>query len=187
MKMCRCRMLSRPYRSIQDWHILAPRVRKICKVPAKRKSDRHILFSNDNKSCDAWSMLAKPAAFSHTLASEVVVRAGVANILSRLESLPAELIAIILADPSLQTKDVISLGLASKTLWLHVLQHVERDCWLTAAPMAGVEIACTGSYLHDLPESFEKDDLATSSVTLMEEVYLGHSDLFDLRVLEARR
>lgn len=32
--------------------------------------------------------------------------------------------------------------------------------------MAGVEIACTGSYLTDLPESFTRDDLARSSVQI---------------------
>src|SRR5690242_16006111 len=134
----------------QEWYILAPRIRKICKMSAEHNFGRDIPFSNNNKPWDAWSMLAKPAAFSHTLSTEVITRESVANILSRLESLPAELIAMILVDSSLERRDVISLGLASKTLWLHVLQHVEKDCWLTAAPMAGVEIACTGSYLDDL-------------------------------------
>jgi hypothetical protein len=86
--------------------------------------------------------------------------------LSGLESLPAELIALILGYPSLSRSDVIALGLASKTLWLHVLEHVQKDCWLVAAPLAGVEIACTGTYLNDLPESFAKDDLAKLSVRL---------------------
>jgi hypothetical protein len=129
---------------------------------------RDILFRK-NKPWDAWSKLAKPAALLPVKPTESIVRAKRASMPSALESLPAELIAMILVEPSLKKRDIIALGLASTSLWLHVLQHVERHCWLTAAPLAGVEIACTGTYLRDLPESLATGNLVKSSVRIGED------------------
>jgi hypothetical protein len=79
---------------------------------------------------------------------------------------------LIIEDPTLIRSDIIAHGLTCETLWTHVLRYVEKDCSLTEAPMAGLEIACTGSYLTNLPESFVKDELAKSSVEISEWGYM---------------
>ncbi|KAJ9643368.1 hypothetical protein H2199_004047 [Coniosporium tulheliwenetii] len=155
--------------SPQQWQILAPRVRKIHRLRSamplydRRPTPRELLF-NDRCSWNAWASLARSAALVHK-PTKPIPRINTA---SKLESLPTELIASILENSSLERSDIIALGLASETLWLHVLRHVEKDYWLAAAPMAGVEIACTGTYLNDLPESFAKDDLAKRSIEIRE-------------------
>ena len=79
--------------------------------------------------------------------------------------MPAELLEMVLDDEALEKRDVVALGLCSPTLWQHMLKHVERAYRTKAAPWAGIEIACIGTYLTDLPESFETDNLATKSVS----------------------
>ena len=83
---------------------------------------------------------------------------------SLLESLPTELLDIILDDEELEKEDIMAVGLASETLWMHALRHVEKQYMSTRAPFAGVEVAVTGTHLRDFPESFDADDMAKSSV-----------------------
>jgi hypothetical protein len=49
---------------------------------------------------------------------------------------------------------------------MHVLSHVEKECNLAKPSLAGVELACTGTYLTDLPQPFAQNDLAKSSVQI---------------------
>lgn len=162
-------------RSPQQWRILAPRVRKMHKLqPSPWDYDTSSRETNSNtaeRAWDAWSKLAQPAPHSRKPTIRSSVRPRQANALSRFESLPAELVALILETPSLTESDILSLGLTCTSLWLHVLALVEKKCRRAAAPLAGVEIACTGTYLTDLPESFAKDDLASSSIQMY--TYLG--------------
>lgn len=157
-------------RGPQYWHILAPRRQKIYRLSKDRNSygsnsPREILF-NDELSWNAWSKLAMPASPLRTQATQSTRRRKRTHTLSRLESLPTELIELILEDPLLEKSDIIALGLTSETLWEHALQHIEKDCSRTQPSMAGIELACTGTYLTDLPESFEKDGLAKSTVEI---------------------
>lgn len=74
---------------------------------------------------------------------------------------------MVLNDSALEKSDIICFGMASKLLWQHTLQHTRTACRSAlAAPWAGVELACTGTYLTDLPNSFAEDDLARSTVQL---------------------
>src|SRR5947207_12918358 len=88
-----------------EWHILAPRVQKAHRVLIGSRCFRpgleEILF-NDRNPWDAWSKLARPGALLRKSTSLSVVGGARGNVLSRLESLPAELIALILVDPSLE-------------------------------------------------------------------------------------
>ena len=68
---------------------------------------------------------------------------------SPLERVPPELLNIIISDPCLDVEDVIAFGLASQSLWLHVLGHIQDAC--AKAPWAGTPLLCTGSYLMSVP------------------------------------
>lgn len=87
---------------------------------------------------------------------------------SCLESVPFELLAMILSCPKLSKEDIISLGMASEALWSHTIQHVDKAYRHSPSvgPWAGYEIACTGTYLTGLPPSFNKDNLALNSVSI---------------------
>ena len=148
-----------------EWYILAPRVRKVHRLSTRSRYfgvDLQKVLFNDENPWGAWSKLAKPAALLRKPVSPIM-GGGRGNALSRLELLPTELISLILADPALERSDVIALGLTSKMLWLHVLQHIEKDCWLAMAPLSGVELATAWRYLSDLPESFKNVGSAESS------------------------
>ena len=161
---------------IQRWHIVAPRLKVRLEIKNKNdyiyalhdSSPSSILFND--QSWDAWSKLARPALFvpgkenTRTVTRSMVRRRPVTFQLSKLESLPSELLALILEDSSLEKEDVLALGLASETLWSHVVHHVRQDCLRAATPLAGVEIACVGTHLLDLPDAFRKGDLFRLSV-----------------------
>lgn len=70
---------------------------------------------------------------------------------SRLETLPTELLDMVLKDTNLQPADVIALGLASRTLWLHVAAHIRSDCLNVLGMWAKTPFVITGSYLTSLP------------------------------------
>lgn len=168
--MCRCFSGYNPTEyGFQQWQILAPRVRKLCKIDLSTNT-RHTrnlqeyLFSDD-KPWGAWSKLARPATLARTHDAPRLVRREMSpRSPSKIELLPTELIALILQDPALERSDIIALGLASQILWLHVLRHVEKECLLVTPPLAGMDIACTGSYLTDFPESFAKDNTILSTI-----------------------
>jgi hypothetical protein len=154
----------------QRWHILAPRLRKIRRlirddsITYDISSPTEFLF-NDKNSWDAWSKLAVPGALARRAAPRSLSRkTRRTSQLSSLESLPPELLASIMEDSMLEKRDLIALALASSTLWAHVLSHVEKECSLAKPSLAGVELACIGTYLTDLPELFAQNDLAKSSV-----------------------
>ena len=113
-------------------------------------------------------MLARPAARTNQTFSKGKYHSR--GPFSRLESFPAEILAMILSCPELSKDDIISLGLASEILWSHTIHYVNKDYRHSPSvgPWAGNEIACTGSYLTELPPSFEKDDLALKSVSISE-------------------
>ena len=46
---------------------------------------------------------------------------------SGIETLPPELMALIPNNPSLDAKDIMGVGLASQSLWLHVAMHIRRE------------------------------------------------------------
>ncbi|KAL3428476.1 hypothetical protein PVAG01_01985 [Phlyctema vagabunda] len=153
-------------RTSQRWQILAPRIKQIRKI-SKEQSYRsptfdapeYLVFNEDNRVLNFWRYLARAAAIPC-----VETRyAANGSRMSRLESLPSEVLALILEDVVLEKKDVIALGFASPGLWPHVVNHIAKNCWLAQAPLAGVEMACTGTYLTDLPATFAKHDLAARS------------------------
>ncbi|KAL8692232.1 MAG: hypothetical protein Q9218_002708 [Villophora microphyllina] len=56
-------------------------------------------------------------------------------------------------DPGSRKVDILALGLTSSTLLSHCIMHISRES-STIGAWAGMEIACTGTYLEDLPASF---------------------------------
>jgi hypothetical protein len=158
----------------QRWQILAPRLRQGQKLAAKSvrftSNPVNFLF-NQNQSWDAWSKLAKPVDFDLSRQTASFTKHGCGaktstSSLSSLECMPAELLKMVFDDEILEKQDITALGLCSQTLWQHMLERVESEYRKNAAPWADSEIACTGTYLEDLPESFDKDNMALDSVTL---------------------
>ena len=83
---------------------------------------------------------------------------------SMIEDLLPEILGMVITLPSLSKEDIIAFGLASPTLWPHVLRLIIRDCESATAEWAGSEIANVGNYLINLPMPFEKDSLFAASV-----------------------
>ena len=61
---------------------------------------------------------------------------------------------MIAAAPALSDADVVALGLASPCLWPCVLRQAAAAARAAAAPLAGAELACTGTWLRDMPAPF---------------------------------
>lgn len=70
---------------------------------------------------------------------------------SPIESLPIEIIDMIIADPCLEPIDVVSLGLSSHFSWIYVLQYIVQKC--QKAPWANTPLLCTGSWTMSLPQA----------------------------------
>jgi hypothetical protein len=160
-------------RSQQRWQILVPRLRQGQRLAPKGEyftsNPEDFLFDQD-QSWDAWWKLAKPVDFNLLRKTASFTNRGYGaktstSSLSSLECIPAELLKMIFDDEVLEKRDITALGLCSQTLWQHMLERVESAYRNNAAPWADCEIACTGTYLVDLPESFDKDNMALDSVT----------------------
>ncbi|KAL6713623.1 hypothetical protein ACLMJK_009088 [Lecanora helva] len=129
------------------------------------------VFFHEDKAWNAWSLLAKPSSSSwaSTKQSQLAI-IDRRTPLSHLEALPSELIALILSNSSLAKEDIIAMGLCSRLLWLHTFRHIHLASQASeAASWAGKEIACTGSYLLDLPPSFLENDLAPTATNVSTE------------------
>ena len=150
----------------QRWQTVAPRLKQNHVLVVCTPFCDTSLFYDECVAWDAWSKLARPAAGTNQtiLRRKRPSRGPV----SRLESLPAELLAMILSCPELSKDDIISLGMASEVWWSHTIQHIGKDYRRSPSvgPWAGTEIACTGSYLTELPPSFNHDNLALNSVSI---------------------
>ena len=90
---------------------------------------------------------------------------------SVFERVPGEVLDMVLG--YLGKRDMVAVGLCSGFLCRHVLQYIETDLRKADAPLAGTEIACTGTYLKDLPEPFERDELALGALN-RDELYGGN-------------
>ena len=154
-------------RESQHWQLLVPRLKQNQLLPlvSPPHQDYKILF-DENGGWDAWSRLARPAARTDQTLSKG--KYHLRGPVSRLESFPAEILAIILSCSELSKLDIISLGMASETLWSHTIRFISKDYRHSPSvgPWAGCEIACVGSDLTEFPPSFEKDDSAFRSVSL---------------------
>lgn len=65
--------------------------------------------------------------------------------LSAIELLPAEILSTITSPGLLDTRDIVALGLSSRTLWIHVLWHIQRAS--RKGPWVGTPLILTGTYL----------------------------------------
>lgn len=134
--MCRAGV-DQTMRMTQRWHILAPRVQQIHRVAPKNEhwtsSPKEALFKDSND-WDSWSKLARTRDHSaREPQPRTRLRLGESKKLSTLESMPAEIITMIVGDLALDETDLIRLGLASNILWVHVMQHVKRSATKSTA------------------------------------------------------
>ncbi|KAK0513580.1 hypothetical protein JMJ35_003944 [Cladonia borealis] len=155
-------------RGPQRWQFVVPRLKQNQQLPLICPYQDYKLLFDENGGWDAWSRLARPAArTSQTFSKGRYYSRGP---VSRLESFPAEILAMILSCSELSEDDIIALGMASETLWSHTIHYIDKEYRHSPSvgPWAGCEIACVGSYLTELPPSFDKDDLALNSVSITE-------------------
>jgi hypothetical protein len=138
-------------RTRQEWHIVVPETQQRLQVPSHGGSLAQFVTRADD-ALDLFWKLAKPSttAKKESVMPNALLPSSAPS--SHLENLPAELLALILADAGLSKCDVMSLGLCSKTLWAHALVQVRRECFLSAAPWVGQMLMCTGTWLQTLPQ-----------------------------------
>ena len=146
--------------SLQNWAIVCPRRGAFKPIDKDLRSrlDPWLGFRG-KPGFDAWSLLAiVPRGENVTSAVQKLQY----NTLSPLESLPSELIHWILDELDDSKVDLMALAISSKLLWIHVIQHIVETGW--TGRLAGAEIACLGTHVTELPESFSEDGLALSSI-----------------------
>ena len=151
----------------QTWKLLVPRLRQLYDFPsAGREYSRHstekIFRANNN--WDAWSRLTRTPRAVQCHPPRCCSANHHITTSSMIEAVPPEILGMIVTLPSLSKDDIIAFGLASPTLWPHVLRLIIKDCESATAQWAGAEIANVGNYLTDLPIPFEKDSLFAASV-----------------------
>ena len=168
----------------QRWQIVAPRLRQNHVLVLGTPFYNTSLLYDECAVWDAWSKLARPAAGTNqtSLRRKRLSRGPV----SRLESLPAELLAMVLSCPELSKDDIICLGMASEIWWSHTIQHIDKHYHRSPSvgPWAGTEIACTGSYLTKLPPSFNYDNLALNSVSITDRGWMCTARKFNWAALQ---
>jgi len=177
--------VNQTHRTAQKWQLLVPRLRQVQRLErhSQRRTNTPVLnLFMKGISLDIWDKLARPNLAIPTSATrQVGILAASRTIPCRLESMPGELLAMILRDCSLTREEVIAVGLASRILSQHALRHIEQDCRTSFAPWAGMEIAYTGTWLTDLPESFARNDMAKSSVPAR-----GRGRMYEARKINGR-
>lgn len=72
---------------------------------------------------------------------------------SLLEGLPAEMLALVLAEGNISKQDMLSLGSCSQTLWEHVSRHSQEDCRKLDGLWAGVPLIAPSNRIQDLPQA----------------------------------
>ncbi len=153
--------------SPQHWHIIVPRLRQIYDFSAdchrRFRTPSDLLFTPSNN-WDAWSKLVRPPRFAQCHSAQHYPTPHLIATASIIETIPPEILGLIIAPSALSKSDVVAFGLASPVFWPHVVHHIARACKDSTAPWAGAEIANVGNYLIDLPLAFEKDSLLASSV-----------------------
>jgi len=151
----------------QKWRIIVPRLQQCYGFsPAYHgnfMSPTNLLFRPTNN-WDAWSKLVRPPALAQRYSAHRCSKPFLITRASPIESIPSEILGLIIASSALSKCDIITFGLASPLFWPHVLHHIARACKDPIVSWAGAEIANVGNYLTDLPLPFEKDSLLASSV-----------------------
>ncbi|KAL1987366.1 hypothetical protein VTN96DRAFT_4082 [Rasamsonia emersonii] len=151
------------------WTLLAPRKKTYYRFKNRHRGDYPpICLHSPQDVWDAWYCLARiPRGKSNNNNRQpaTAVRADWGarngtnnNNPSRLESLPAEILALVLEAAILSRTDIINLGLSSPVLWRHVLAHTQRDCTHDAGSLIGAEIACLSDWTDNFSPSFKRDN-----------------------------
>ena len=153
----------------QTWGALVPRRRQWQAFPKQDHTSTwnpDTVVFNRHETLHLWSKLAKPAAARRRY-PPYKAKARSSSLQQGyfpLESAPPEILDIILFHTGLTRRDLVLLTISSDVLRAHVLSHIERECRNDAAPWAGQELACVGTFATRLPESFARDGLALASL-----------------------
>ena len=143
-------------RTEERWTLLAPALEEKYKVTndlnGSYNLDLHKLLNGDF-TWDAFDKLARyrrDGARAHAIVSTLPYRFP-SSYPSHLEILPAEIISMILMNPDLEPRDIVSVGLSCRLLWTNVLEHIIRKC--QSGPWAGTPLLCTGTWTMSLPRA----------------------------------
>jgi len=140
-------------RSSQKWVLLSPDLGQrqgLIEGAVPYGHDNPANFMSQDLIWDAFQKLAKPSidrnAFNDWNQDLIASSAGV----SPVERMPAELLAMLLAQSSFTARDILAFGVCSKTLWQHVILHIHQDNRQSAS-WADKPLLCAGTWLTDLP------------------------------------
>jgi hypothetical protein len=165
-------------RSPEYWTLLAPVLEEKYDVTdhMNHPYDRDMRkFIRDDFTWDAFDKLAQNArdgekalSILSTLPSQRRTCGS-----SSLESLPTEIINMVMVNSCLDPIDIVSLGLSSQLLWIHVLHFIVQSC--RKAPWAETPLLCTGTYTKSLPPAIHtlKPDMAEEDRQFFGRVYRG--------------
>lgn len=147
-------------RTSERWTLLAPALEERYDITSAFHNPWHRLYIRALLTWDfSWDAFDKLAQYKRPIGkalSTLSTLPGRTQNLgsSSLESLPTEIVSVILTDPILSFADVLSLGLSSRVLWGHVLYHVAQTC--RTAPWANTPVVCTGTWTMSLPPAIHK-------------------------------
>lgn len=139
----------------QQWSLMVPHLKEqytLTEVMAPPYSYRQSLqFLKEEFTWDAFDTLARPSNFNTVDLTELLNRMRLTHpqstTASAIERLPPELLTMVLS--ALSTNDVVAFGLASQSLWMHLLAHVQQQ--RQKLSWAGRPLLCTGTYLMSVP------------------------------------
>ncbi|KAH8689163.1 hypothetical protein BGW36DRAFT_442400 [Talaromyces proteolyticus] len=146
----------------QEWNILVPGLKQRLVVRQLYSRDlckTRILFQPENQ-WSAWYRLVR----NHTPEPAIRSLPHSPRKLTRFELLPTEILLMVINDASLSDEDLMSIGLTSPIFWYWIIHYIWKDTNREIWSLANLPIACTGSYLEDLPKGFVENDLLVNSV-----------------------
>lgn len=156
----------------QRWGIFVPRLHQNHVWPSSNYAldlggSSNVLFRTSNH-WNAWSKLVRIPSSAQDGSPQQYSSQYVISTISTVESLPSELLSLIISSPCLSKRDIIAFGLASPIFWPHVLRYISLDCKQPNTSWAGLEIAKIGERLTDLPINFMRDSLFASSIEILD-------------------
>ncbi|KAH8697948.1 hypothetical protein BGW36DRAFT_379717 [Talaromyces proteolyticus] len=162
-------------RVVPGWTLTAPRKDTYYRIDGIHRSDYPPICQPQGRSAwNMWHLLSRPPRRTPELPESgndggrrrdkaLIIADRIAPqtlpTISTIESLPNEIVGLILDHPSILTRqDIINFGLSSPTLWPRILSHLQMDCIRASGSLIGVEMALLCDKRNDLPASFKKDN-----------------------------
>jgi hypothetical protein len=151
-------------RLVPGWALIVPRKETVYRFESANRSDYPpVCRSAEEQGWNSWHCLAQiPRKKQLSTRTENLRESHPGeDTVSTIESLPSEIVGLILKQLSLLTHhDVINFGISSPVLWRHVLAYLHVECTRASGALRGMEISLFCDVRYDLPESFKRDNYA---------------------------